>query len=150
MRETALGKLLLHRTRVLHRRWARAWEYSAPVGDRDLERTVAIAHHWRAADEPSAAIDACLRAADLARAGSAYSTWYGLLEDRAMRDDVRGKRLIAVFLFGIVLLNFPLLAVVDAGGTLFGLPLVFIYLFGAWAALIGLLRLIVADGRGRR
>ena len=30
-----------------------------------------------------------------------------------MRDQDRGKRLIAVFLLGLVLLNFPLLAVVE-------------------------------------
>ena len=39
-----------------------------------------------------------------------------------MRDRDRGKRLIAVFLLGLVLLNFPLLAVVDAGRSWFGLP----------------------------
>ena len=68
-----------------------------------------------------------------------------------MRDEDRGKRLIAVFLLGLVLLNFPLLAVVDAGDRLFGLPALFAYLFGAWALLIGCLALIVEGrGRGRR
>jgi hypothetical protein len=66
-----------------------------------------------------------------------------------MRDDVRGKRLIAVFLLGMVLLNFPLLAVVEAGDSLFGLPPVFVYLFGAWAGLILLLRVIVEARRPR-
>ena len=60
-----------------------------------------------------------------------------------MRDRDRGKRLIAVFLLGLVLLNFPLLAVVDAGRSWFGLPPLFLYLFGVWAGLIVLLALIV-------
>jgi hypothetical protein len=60
-----------------------------------------------------------------------------------MRNEDRGKRLIAVFLLGTVLLNFPLLAVVVAGPPLFGLPSLFLYLFGAWAGLILLLALLV-------
>jgi hypothetical protein len=43
-----------------------------------------------------------------------------------MRNQDRGKRLIAVFLLGLVLLNFPLLAVVEAGQRLFGLPPLFL------------------------
>ena len=60
-----------------------------------------------------------------------------------MRDQDRGRRLIAVFLLGLVLINFPLLAVVEAGPRWFGLPPLFVYLFGAWAGLIVLLALIV-------
>jgi len=60
-----------------------------------------------------------------------------------MRNQDRGKRLIAVFLLGAVLLNFPLLTVVDAGQRLFGLPPLFLYLFGVWAGLILLLALLV-------
>ena len=48
-----------------------------------------------------------------------------------MRDQDRGKRLIAVCLLGLVLINFPLLAVVEAGHRWFGLPPLFLYLFGA-------------------
>lgn len=60
-----------------------------------------------------------------------------------MREVDRGKRLIAIFLLGLVLLNFPLLAVVDASGRLLGLPAMFVYLFGAWGALILCLAWIV-------
>ena len=66
-----------------------------------------------------------------------------------MRDEVRGKRLIAVFLLGMVLLNFPLLAVVEASGSVLGLPPLLLYLFGAWAGLIALLALLV-EGKGSR
>ena len=60
-----------------------------------------------------------------------------------MRGVDRGKRLVAVFLLGVVLLNFPLLAVVEVTGRLFGLPSLFVYLFGAWAGLIVCLASIV-------
>lgn len=63
-----------------------------------------------------------------------------------MSEEVRGKRLIAVFLLGMALLNFPLLAVVDASEPWFGLPPMVVYLFGAWAGLIALLALLV-EGR---
>jgi hypothetical protein len=66
-----------------------------------------------------------------------------------MPDETRGRRLIAVFLLGLALLNFPLLAVVEAAGTVFGLPPLVVYLFGAWALLIVLLALIV-EARGPR
>jgi hypothetical protein len=59
-----------------------------------------------------------------------------------MRNQDRGKRLIAVFLLGLVLLNFPLLAAVEAGQRLFGLPPLVLYLFGAWVGLIVLLALL--------
>jgi hypothetical protein len=46
-----------------------------------------------------------------------------------------------------VLLNFPLLAVAEAGEALFGLPPLFVYLYGVWAGVIVLLALIVERGR---
>lgn len=66
-----------------------------------------------------------------------------------MRNEERGKRLIAVFLLGLVLVNFPLLAVVEAGEGLFGLPPLFLYLFTSWAGIILLLALIAQRGRPR-
>lgn len=64
-----------------------------------------------------------------------------------MRDQDRGKRLIAVFLLGLALFNFPLLAAAESGVALLGLPPLFLYLFGAWAGVILLLALIVERGR---
>lgn len=60
-----------------------------------------------------------------------------------MRDEQRGKRLIALFLFGVLLFNFPLLAVVEAGRQVLGLPPLVVYLFAAWIGLILLLARIV-------
>ncbi len=49
------------------------------------------------------------------------------------------QRLVAVFLFGCALLNYPLLFLFDRGATLFGVPLLFIYIFLAWGWLIGMM-----------
>jgi len=50
----------------------------------------------------------------------------------------RGPRLAALFALGCLLFNYPLLAVFDRPVLVAGIPLVYAYLFGAWAALIGL------------
>ncbi|MBP2293158.1 hypothetical protein [Azospirillum rugosum] len=58
-------------------------------------------------------------------------------------------RLIALFLFALVAFNPPLLRVFGAGDTLFGLPLLYVYVLGVWAAVIALsARLLERGGRG--
>ena len=56
---------------------------------------------------------------------------------------IRGQRLICIFLLGVVLFNFPILALFNIGETLFGIPVLFAYLFLAWAALILLMYLAI-------
>jgi hypothetical protein len=61
-----------------------------------------------------------------------------------MREfDVRGQRLAALFLLGLLLFNYPLLAVFNVPGTLFGIPVLYAYFFLAWVALIALMALVV-------
>lgn len=55
----------------------------------------------------------------------------------------RSQRLVCIFLLGVVLFNFPVLALFNVGTTLFGVPLLFAYLFLAWAALILLMYLAI-------
>ena len=43
------------------------------------------------------------------------------------------QRLVAVFLAGFVLFNYPILALFDRAATLPGVPLIFVYLFAVWA-----------------
>lgn len=62
----------------------------------------------------------------------------------------RGDRLIALFLFGVVLLNPPLLEVFGAGHTVFGWPLLAVYLFAVWALLIVFLAIYVEVYLARR
>ena len=50
-----------------------------------------------------------------------------------------GEGAAAATLLGIVLLNRPLVDLFDHGGTVAGIPASVAYVFGAWAALIGLL-----------
>ena len=57
------------------------------------------------------------------------------------------QRLVAVFVLGCLLLSYPLLSLFNTGGTLWGIPLLYIYLFGAWAALIALMALVVERSR---
>ncbi len=59
------------------------------------------------------------------------------------------ERLIALALAGALALNFPLLDLFDRAALLLGVPVLFLYLFGAWAALIGLTALITDRPRRR-
>jgi len=57
--------------------------------------------------------------------------------------DVRGQRLVALCLLGLLLFNYPLLAVFNVPEMLFGIPLLYVYFFLAWAALIALMALVI-------
>ena len=64
------------------------------------------------------------------------------------RSDLTGPRLVAVFLLGSVLLNYPILALFTQPQDVAGIPLLFGYVFGAWLLLIGLLARVVERRRG--
>jgi len=51
----------------------------------------------------------------------------------------RSQRLIALCMLGCVLFNFPILALFNVPGTLFGVPILYAYIFLAWALLIALM-----------
>ena len=55
------------------------------------------------------------------------------------KPNVKGQRLIALFLLGNLLFNYPLLALFNRAETLLGVPVLYVYVFGAWALLIALL-----------
>jgi hypothetical protein len=57
-------------------------------------------------------------------------------------ESKKNKRLVALFLFGIVLLNYPILSLFNLNILVFGLPLQFIYIFGIWGLLILLAALV--------
>ena len=54
------------------------------------------------------------------------------------RESKLNKRLVALFLLGCVLLNYPILSLVNLEILIFGLPLLYVYIFGIWCLLIGL------------
>jgi len=55
----------------------------------------------------------------------------------------RGERLVGLFLLGCLLFNFPLLALFNVRATAFGIPVLYAYLFTAWALLIVLVAVIM-------
>ncbi len=61
------------------------------------------------------------------------------------RPESTSERMAALFLLGLLLFNPPLLNVFDAGAeiTVFGIPLLYLYLFSAWAVLIFLTALAI-------
>ncbi|HEY6908336.1 MAG TPA: hypothetical protein VI356_03135 [Myxococcales bacterium] len=63
------------------------------------------------------------------------------------RSGITGQRLAAIFLLGCILLNYPILSLFSRAGAILGIPLLYAYLFGAWAALIGLMAVAVERPR---
>ena len=59
------------------------------------------------------------------------------------RPIVKSQRLVALFLLGVLLFNYPLLALSSRATQLFGIPLLYVYIFGAWALFIALLAFVV-------
>ncbi len=58
----------------------------------------------------------------------------------------RAHRIVGLFLAACLLFNYPLLAVFNVSGTVWGVPILYAYLFTAWAIAI-LLAALVVDGR---
>jgi hypothetical protein len=70
------------------------------------------------------------------------------LQNRSMTpENKKSKRLVALFLFGFVLLNYPILSLLNINITVFGLPLLYIYIFGVWGLLIFLSALVVSRSK---
>ena len=57
--------------------------------------------------------------------------------------DIRGQRLAALCLLGLVLFSYPVLAVFNIQATVAGIPVLYVYFFVAWGALIGLMALVI-------
>jgi DNA-binding CsgD family transcriptional regulator/tetratricopeptide (TPR) repeat protein len=99
LREATLERMLPHRERALHRRWAEVLELDAD----GLEPAVTIAHHRMVSGEPSAALQACTRAADMAGRASGFSVQLEMLREVARLwphvqspEDLVGRDLVAV------------------------------------------------------
>jgi hypothetical protein len=59
------------------------------------------------------------------------------------RSSRRGQKLLALFLLGCLLFNYPLVALFNVHATVLGIPVLYAYLFSAWAALILLVAIIM-------
>ncbi len=64
-----------------------------------------------------------------------------------MRNSVAGQRLVALFLLGCLLFNYPVLSLFAGPADFAGVPLLYLYLFIAWAVLIALIALVVERRR---
>jgi hypothetical protein len=59
----------------------------------------------------------------------------------------KGQRFVAVCMFGVLLFNYPILALFNVSGVLLGVPMLYVYMFVAWAVLIALMAWIAESGR---
>jgi hypothetical protein len=53
-----------------------------------------------------------------------------------MRRGLAQERLVAVFLCAVLLFNYPVLSIFDRDGWLLGMPVLYVFMFAAWAAVI--------------
>lgn len=59
----------------------------------------------------------------------------------------RAPRLAFLFLSGVLLFNYPLLALFNVQGYVFGVPVLYAYIFAAWGLLIALVALVMERER---
>jgi len=60
-----------------------------------------------------------------------------------IRPNIKGQRLVALFVLGLLLLNYPLLNLFAGEGSVLGVPRLYAYVFAVWALLIVLLAMVV-------
>lgn len=58
------------------------------------------------------------------------------------KSSLKTQRLAVLFVLGALLFNYPLLALFNRFVLLGSVPLLYVYIFAAWALLIGLLTLV--------
>ena len=58
-------------------------------------------------------------------------------------SSLKGQRLVALFLLGCLLFNYPLFSLFAGSAHVLGVPLLYVYIFFAWAVLIALMALVV-------
>ena len=61
-------------------------------------------------------------------------------------ENINGRRLVGLFFLGMLLFNFPLLYLFNQPTTVFGIPILYLYLFLAWWVII-LLTLFISRTR---
>jgi len=58
-----------------------------------------------------------------------------------------GQRFVALCMLGLLLFNYPILALFNVTGTVFGVPMLYAYIFIAWAVLIALMAFVAESDR---
>lgn len=59
------------------------------------------------------------------------------------RDEAKGQRLVALFILGCLLFNYPVLSLFNLPVDAFGVPLLYVFIFAAWAVLVALMAVAV-------
>ena len=57
--------------------------------------------------------------------------------------DSKAQRLVALCMLGVVLFNYPLLAVFNVDATVAGIPVLYAYIFTAWSLMIACMAYVV-------
>ncbi|NMG29472.1 hypothetical protein [Aromatoleum evansii] len=59
------------------------------------------------------------------------------------RPNIKVYRLAALFVLGILLFNYPLMALFNHPTLVAGIPVLYVYAFAAWVLLVALLILVI-------
>jgi hypothetical protein len=59
-----------------------------------------------------------------------------------MDERAKAPRFVALCMLGVVLFNFPVLALFNVDATVLGVPVLYAFIFAAWALLIALMALV--------
>ena len=61
--------------------------------------------------------------------------------------ETKSHRFVALCMLGLLLFNYPILALFNVTGTVFGVPLLYAYIFVAWAGLIAMMAFVAESDR---
>ncbi len=61
--------------------------------------------------------------------------------------EAKGQRLVALFILGCLLFNYPVLSLFNVAADVCGVPVLYAYIFAAWALLVALMAVV---GESRR
>lgn len=60
----------------------------------------------------------------------------------------RAERLVGLLVAGVILLNFPFLSVFNVNRLVFGIPVLYLYLFSVWILIIGVKAVVLRQRLG--
>ena len=60
-----------------------------------------------------------------------------------MSDQAKAERFVALCMLGMLLFNYPILALFNVQGTLAGVPVLYAWIFFAWAVLIAAMAWVI-------
>lgn len=69
------------------------------------------------------------------------------METMETKPVTKAHRVIGLFLMAALLFNYPFLAIFNVGQIVLGVPVLYAYLFAAWALVIALAAAVI-EGRG--